>query len=181
MLSILGAIVAVLVLAVLGVAVAAAMRPAAFQVQRSAVIQAPPEAIYALIEDFRRWRAWSPWETKDPNLQRTYSGAASGVGAVYDWTGNSTVGTGRMEIIEAVPARKVTIKLDFIKPIEGHNTAEFVFEEQGGATRVAWTMRGRAGFIGKLIGLFFSMDTMVGPDFEAGLANLQSVAEKGRA
>ncbi len=109
----------------------AATKPDSFQVQRSASIQAPPEKLVGLIDDFHQWGSWSPWEKLDPAMKKTYSGAPSGKGSVYAWQGNSKVGAGRMEILE-VTAEKVTIKLDFLKPFEGHNVAEFALAPQGG-------------------------------------------------
>ena len=113
-------------------------------------------------------------------MKRTYSGAASGKGAVYAWEGNRNVGSGRMEITEASPSSKVMIQLDFIKPFEGHNITEFTLQPAGGATNVTWTMQGPSPFITKVMGVFINMDKMIGRDFEAGLANLKSVAEGKR-
>ena len=70
------------------------------------------------------------------------------------------------------------IQLDFFKPFEAHNTAEFTLEPQGGSTNITWAMHGRQPFGLKVMSLFFSMDKMVGKDFEAGLANLKSITEK---
>lgn len=167
-------VVLVLVVAVLAYA---ATRPNTLHVERSATIQAPPEEIFPLISDFRRWASWSPYETRDPAIKKTYGGAAQGKGAVYEWEGNSEVGKGRMEITDADPSR-ITIKLDFIKPLEGHNVADFALVPQGGATNVTWSMDGPSPYIGKLIGVFMNMDGMIGSDFEAGLANLKAIAEK---
>jgi hypothetical protein len=114
----------------------------------------------------------------DPAMKRTYSGAASGKGAVYAWEGNNKVGEGRMEITDVSPPSKVTIKLDFVKPIEGHNIAEFTLEPKGESTNVTWAMYGPSAYIAKVIGVFVSMDSMIGKDFETGLANLKTVAEK---
>ena len=168
----------VVVVAIVATLVYAATRPDDFRVQRSTSIKAPPEKIFALINDFHRWDSWSPWEKMDPAMKRTYSGAASGKGTMYAWQGNSKVGEGRMEIADASPPSKVTIKLDFVKPIEGHNTAEFTLEPKGDSTNVTWLMYGPSAYIAKVIGIFVSMDKMIGDDFEAGLANLKSVAEK---
>ncbi|MEO8753922.1 MAG: SRPBCC family protein, partial [Casimicrobiaceae bacterium] len=169
---------AVLVAGVAVVLVLAAMKPDQFRVQRTAAIKAPPDKIFPLINDFMAWPAWSPYENKDPAMKRTLSGAASGKGAVYEWDGNSSVGQGRMEITASVPPSKDTIKLDFIKPFEGHNVAEFTLEPKGDATSVTWTMDGPAPFISKIMQVFINMDTMIGKDFEVGLANLKALAEK---
>ncbi len=156
----------------------ATTQPDTFRVQRTTSIKAPPEKIAPLIIDFHSWGSWSPWEKMDPAMKRTYSGAASGKGAAYAWEGNSKVGEGRMEITEASPPSKVTIRLDFIKPFEGHNIAEFTLEPKGDSTNVSWAMHGPTPYIAKIIGVFVSMDRMIGKDFETGLSNLKAVAEK---
>ncbi len=156
----------------------ATTQPDTFRVQRTTSIKAPPEKIAPLITDFHSWGSWSPWEKMDPAMKRTYSGAASGKGAAYAWEGNSKVGEGRMEITEASPPSKVTIRLDFIKPFEGHNIAEFTLEPKGDSTNVSWAMHGPTPYIAKIISVFVSMDRMIGKDFDTGLSNLKAVAEK---
>ncbi len=175
MLRAIGIIVVVLLA---GVLILAATRPDSFHVERSITIKAPPDKVFAAINDFHRWSAWSPWEKLDPAMKRTFSGAESGKGAAYAWEGNSKVGEGRMEIVDALPPSKVTIKLDFVKPLEGHDTAEFTMVPNGDSTNVTWTMNGQSPYVAKLMGVFLSMDTMIGKDFEAGLANLKAVAER---
>ena len=174
MLRTIAVIVALAVVVVLGLAV---MRPDTFQVERSMTVKASPETIFASIQDFHRWGAWSPWEKKDPAMTRTYNGAASGKGAVYGWEGNGEVGTGSMEIVEATAPSRVTIKLDFTKPFEAHNVAEFTLIPTTDGTRVRWQMRGPSPFLAKVMNVFVDMDHMVGADFEAGLANLKAAAE----
>jgi uncharacterized protein YndB with AHSA1/START domain len=168
-------VVLVLVVAVLAYA---ATRPDTLHVERSVTVQAPPDRIFPLISDLHRWASWSPYEKRDPAMKKTYGGAAQGKGAVYEWEGNSEVGQGRMEITDASEPSRITIKLDFIKPIEGHNVAEFALVPQGGSTSVTWSIDGPSPYIGKLIGVFLNMDKMIGNDFEAGLANLKAIAEK---
>ena len=175
MLKIILIVILVIVAGVLGFAVT---KPDTFSVQRSTSIKAPPEKIFAVINDFHRWPDWSPWEKLDPTMKRTQSGAASGQGAVYEWDGNSKAGAGRMEIIESAPASKVGIQLDFIKPFEGHNIAEFSLAPEADATRVSWTMHGPTPFVSKVMQVFVSMDTLIGKDFEEGLANLKALTEK---
>jgi carbon monoxide dehydrogenase subunit G len=165
----------VVVLAVVGLAMT---QPDTFQVQRSITIKAPPEKVIGYLNDFHAWQAWSPWEKLDPNMQRSFEGPSSGVGAVYGWSGNDDVGQGRMEIVENTAPSKVGIKLDFIKPFESHNTTTFVLIPQTEGTMVTWTMSGQSMFLTKLMGVFVSMDKMVGKDFEKGLAQLKEVAEK---
>lgn len=174
-LAIAGIALALLVAALL---IFAATRPDTFRVQRATSIKAPPEKIFPLINDFQRWGRWSPWEKLDPALKRSYSGPASGKGAVYAWQGNNDVGHGRMEIAESSAPSRVVIKLDFLKPFEAHNIAEYTLEKQGDATNVTWAMHGPSPYFAKLMGVFCSMDSMVGTKFEEGLANLKALAEK---
>lgn len=168
----------ILAVAIAAVLVLAATKPDRFSVRREATIQAPAEKIFPLIDDFHQWVAWSPWEHRDPALKRTYGGAERGKGAAYAWEGNNSVGSGRMEILESAAPSKIVIKLDFIKPFEGHNTAEFTLQPQGDATHVNWLMHGPAPFINKLMQVFMNLDRMIGKDFEAGLANLKKLTEK---
>lgn len=168
----------VVVLLIAGVLVYAATKPDSFTVQRVATIKAPPDKIFPLIDDLHRWGEWSPYEKKDPAMKRSFSGAASGKGAVYAWEGNREVGQGRMEIAGTTPPTLVTIQLDFIKPFEGHNVAEFTLVPQGDATQVTWAMRGPSRYITKLMSVVFDLDKMIGKDFEAGLANLKAAAER---
>jgi uncharacterized protein YndB with AHSA1/START domain len=178
MFKIAGIIVVVLVVAAAAVVAYASTRPDSFRVARSASIKAPPEKIFSLINDYRNWPQWSPYENRDPDMKRTYSGATSGKGARYAWEGNRQVGSGEMEIIDTAPPRRVLIKFDFIKPFEGHNVAEFTLEPQGETTNVTWAMHGPVPLIGKVIHLVMDMDKMIGNDFAAGLANMKAVAEK---
>ena len=168
----------VIVVLIAGVLVFATTRPDAFRVERSVSIKAPPEKIYPYFDDFNRWAVWSPWEKLDPAMKRSFSGAPSGKGAAYAWEGNSKVGAGRMEILESTPSSKLLIKLDFLKPFEAHNIAEFTFAPKDGGTVVTWAMYGPCPFISKLMQIFCSMDKMVGGQFEQGLANLKAAAEK---
>jgi uncharacterized protein YndB with AHSA1/START domain len=171
--------IAIIVVALIAaVLLFAATKPDTFRVERSAGIKAPPEKVFALLNDFQRWDAWSPWEKKDPAMKRTFSVTTSGKGAQYAWEGNREVGQGRMEIVESVPPSKLAIKLDFLKPFEAHNLVEFTLGPRGDSTNVTWAMQGPSPYIAKVMQVFFSMDKMVGKDFEAGLANLKTVAEK---
>lgn len=167
--------VLVLILIVLGLA---AMQPDSFRVQRAIAIKAPPEKILPLISDFHNWPQWSPWEKLDPAMQRTFSGAPKDVGAVYEWKGNKDVGSGRMEIASMAPPNKVGINLVFLAPFESHCVTDFTLENKGELTTVTWTMSGPSDFMTKVMGLFASMDKMIGKDFEAGLASMKAAAEK---
>lgn len=155
----------------------ASMKPDTLHVERTARIDAPPQEIFPLIEDFRRWGPWSPYEKRDPAMKRSYGGAERGEGAVYAWEGNRDIGKGRMEIVESVPPSRVALKLDFAEPFEAHNVVQFTLEPEGAATRVTWAMQGPSSFVSKLMSVFIDMDDMIGRDFEAGLANLKALAE----
>lgn len=172
-----GIIIAIILLAIAAFLAYAATRPDTFRVERSMLIMAPPEKIYALVIDLHRWTVWSPYEKKDPAMTRGFSGSEQGLGAVYEWEGNNNVGKGRMEIIKATPPSRIAIKLDFIKPFEGHNVATFTFVPSGDATAVTWAMDGPSKFITKVMGLVFNMDKMIGTDFAVGLANLKAASE----
>jgi uncharacterized protein YndB with AHSA1/START domain len=174
MLKILAIVVAVATTAVL---IFAATKPDTFRVERSASIKAPPEKVFALINDYRNWGSWSPWEKMDPEMKRTFSGSTSGKGAVYEWDGNSDVGKGRMEILDTSPPSKVVLKLDFDNPMEAHNTVEFTLAGKGDTTEVTWAMYGPNPFMGKVMHVLFNMDRMIGKQFETGLANMKAVAE----
>ena len=177
MFEIIAIIAVILAIAIAIVLILAATKPDTFSVQRGAAISAPPEKIYSLINDFHRWGTWSPWEGKDPAMQRSFSGAESGAGAVYAWDGNRNVGSGRMEILDVAAPSKIVIKLDFFKPFEGHNTAEFTLLPQGDGTSVTWVMRGPSSLMSKVMQVFMDLDKMIGKDFEAGLANLKRLTE----
>jgi uncharacterized protein YndB with AHSA1/START domain len=178
MFEIIATIAAVLVIAIAVVLVLAATKPNTFSVTRATTVRVPPEKIFPLINDFHQWATWSPYENKDPAMKRSFSGAERGRGAVYAWDGNNNVGSGRMEILEASAPSKIVIKLDFFKPFEGHNTAEFTMLPQGDGTDVTWLMRGPASFMSRLMQVFMNLDRMIGKDFEAGLANLKRLTEK---
>ena len=175
MIKIIAIVVVVLIVAILGFA---ATKPDVFRVQRAASIKAPPEKVFALINDFKRWDAWSPWEKKDPAMKRSFGAATSGKGASYAWEGNKEVGQGSMEITQSVSPTAISLKLDFLKPFEAHNRVDFALQAKGELTEVTWTMAGDTPYFAKIIHVFINMDSMVGKDFEAGLANLKSIAEK---
>ena len=178
MLEIIAIIAVIIAIAIAVVLIFAATKPNTLRVQRATSIKAPADRIFPLINDFRQWRSWSPYENKDPAMKRTYDGADSGKGAVYAWDGNNNVGSGRMEILEASVPSKIVIKLDFFTPFEGHNTAEFTMLPQGDAIMLTWTMSGPAVFMSRLMQVFINLDHMIGRDFEAGLAKLKKLTEK---
>jgi hypothetical protein len=169
-------ILAIIVIAVLAVLGLAASKPNSFRVVRETLIKAPPEKVLVLINDFREWPKWSPWEKLDPAMTRTLSGPASGTGSVYEWTGNKKVGQGRMEIL-GVTASGVDIDLQFMAPWKAHNKTVFALTTKDGGTAVNWAMSGASPFMFKLMGLFMNMDNMIGKDFEKGLTAMKQAAE----
>ncbi|MDQ8020340.1 MAG: SRPBCC family protein [Moraxellaceae bacterium] len=156
----------------------AATRPDAFRVERNLLIQAAPERIFPLVNDFHQWGQWSPYEKLDPAMQRSFGGADSGKGATYAWEGNDKAGKGRMEIVDSQPASRIAIDLQFIEPFAARNLAEFSFRPEAGGTRVSWSMQGPNPYIAKVMQVFMDFDHMVGRDFEAGLATLKQITEK---
>jgi hypothetical protein len=167
-----------LVMAAVGVVLAvASTKPATFRVERSIVVQAPPEKITPYLSDLKKWPSWSPWEKVDPDMKREYSGAESGVGARYAWDGDSNVGAGRIEIKDST-SHFVGFSLEFLRPMECTNQADFTMTPDGDGTKVSWAMYGENTFMGKVVQVFCDMDAMCGPQFEEGLTNLKNLAEK---
>jgi len=157
-----------------------ALQPATFHVERSVVIAAPRERAFSQVADFHQWATWSPFEKLDPDMKKTYTGAPSGVGAIYAWAGNGKAGEGRMTIEESTPS-KIGIKLEFLKPFEATNGATFSFAPTGAGTKVTWAMDGNNNFISKAFHLVMNMDKLIGGDFERGLAAMKANAERSPA
>jgi hypothetical protein len=177
MLKTLAIIGVVVVVAIAGILLYAATKPDSFRVQRTVLINAPPDKVFPLVNDIKAWTAWSPYEKKDPAMKRTYGAVTAGKGATYAWEGDKNVGQGSMEIVESGP-RKIAIKLDFLKPFEAHNIGEFIFEPKGDSTAVTWAIYGPSPYMSKVVGTFMNIDDMIGRDFEKGLADLKAAAEK---
>jgi uncharacterized protein YndB with AHSA1/START domain len=152
--------------------------PGTFSVQRSITVQAPPEKIFPLLNDFQRFSQWSPWQQLDPAMTSQISTPSAGPGAVYEWRGNSKAGSGRMEILASKPSSSVRVKLDFLEPFESHNITDYSLTPTGAGTTVTWEMHGPSTLPSKLMQVFVSMDKMVGGDFERGLASIKAIAEK---
>ncbi|MBL0938339.1 MAG: SRPBCC family protein [Gemmatimonadaceae bacterium] len=167
-----------LCLVVLAVLVYATFQPDSFALERRTTINASPDSVFAHINDFHRWDEWSPWAKLDPNMKVTHGGPPAGSGAVYGWTGNSDVGEGRMTITESVPPSKVVIALDFIAPMEANNITTFTLTPNGAGTDVVWRMEGPMNYLSKLMCVFISMERLIGPDFEKGLAQLKTAVEQ---
>jgi hypothetical protein len=166
------------VLAVLLVVIAT--RPGEFRVARSAAMSAPPSAIFAQVNDFHKWEAWSPWAKLDPDAKNSFEGPAAGKGATFRWDGDKNVGAGSMKITESRPSELIRIQLDFIRPFVGTNDVEFTFTPQGDQTDVTWSMAGKNNFLSKAIGLVFDCEKMIGENYEQGLAKIKSIVEGNR-
>jgi len=177
------ALLLIIVVAIAGFAAYVATLPPKFEVSRSIEIAAPADAVYSHIEDFKKWQAWSPWANRDPNSKSTYEGAEKGKGAVFKWDGNDEVGEGQMAIVDAKPAERVDIKLDFVRPFAGTSNVDLVLEPSGSesssTTKTTWRISGEQGFTERAIMLVMGLDmeTMIGSDYETGLASLKQVVE----
>lgn len=165
-------------LILVGVLIVAAMKPDTMHVERSIEINAPPAKVFALLNDFHQWPQWAPQDKDDSAITRTYSGAASGVGAVSESRGKRATGNGHMEIIESVPNSRVTVQTEFLKPFVAHNVNVFTLQPEGETTRITWTMRGKNIYLMKLLSVFINVDREAGKHLEAGLRNLKVAAEK---
>ncbi len=148
-----------------------------YTVQRSIKIDAPPEKVYRHIIDLRKQEAWSPWERMDPTMSKAYSGAEAGVGSRYSWSGNRKVGEGSMEITDAKENERVDMDLEFLKPFKAQNKVWMALDPVDDGTHVTWGMTGENTLMTRIMGIFRSMDSMVGRDFENGLANLKETVE----
>ena len=170
-------ILVVAVVVILAFVTFVACQPSEFHIRRSARMSAPASAVFAEINDFHQWAAWSPWEKLDPAMKKTFEGAPQGVGAIYSWSGNREAGKGRMEIVQSKPADLVRIKLNFLEPFKATDDTEFALKPEANQTVVTWTMSGKNPFLMKAMGLFVNMDKMIGGDFEKGLAQMKAVVE----
>ena len=170
-------IVIALAVIVVGLVVVVALQPKDYRVTRSATIAAPAPVVFAQVNDFHKWAAWSPWAAIDPAMKQSFAGAPAGAGAVYTWSGNREVGEGRMTIVESRPSELVRVKLDFEKPLKGTSVAEFTFRPDGERTLVTWSMVGEKNFVAKAIHLVLGVERMIGQQFEKGLAAMKTVAE----
>jgi len=156
----------------------ASSKPDTFRVQRSIIVNAPPDKVFALINDFHKWDTWAPQDQQDPTMHRTYSGPTEGTGAVSEWSGSGSTGKGRMAIIESVPPKMVSVKVDFVKPFEAHNVNEFVLEPAGDATKVTWNIDASNLYMMKVMSIFVNIQKEFGKHMESGLSSLKTAAEK---
>lgn len=168
---------AIVVAVLAGLIITIAVQPGEFRVERSAAVDAPPEVVFAHVNDLRKWEAWSPWERRDPDMTKTYEGPPAGEGAVSKWSGNDQVGEGAMTIIESKPHELIRTRLDFVKPFEDTSYADFKFKADGEKTTVTWSMHGTNSFVEKAFFLLMDADAMIAKDFDAGLANLNTAVK----
>ena len=168
---------AVLAVLIVGFAIVVAMQPEDFVITRSTTIDAPPDAVFAYVNDLKKFQAWSPWAKLDPDSKNTFEGPTAGEGARFSWSGNDKVGEGSMTITESKPSELVRMKLQFVRPMEDEADTDFVFKPKDGKTELTWSMAGKNDFMGKAFCLVMDMDALVGGDFEKGLASLKSIAE----
>ncbi|MCB1485407.1 MAG: SRPBCC family protein [Hyphomicrobiaceae bacterium] len=152
-----------------------ALQPSQYTITREAHINAPPEAVFAQVNDYHNWQQWSPWAKLDPDAKSTFDGAPSGQGAVFGWAGNSDVGEGKMTITDSKPNERIAMRLEFVKPMPGTSQTVFTFAPDGDGTRMTWTMSGESSFAGRIVCAFVDMDKMVGSMFEKGMANLDAL------
>lgn len=167
--------IVIIALVILAAVIYIVTRPANFRIERSAQINAPAAAIFPMINDFHQWVRWSPWEKLDPNMAKTFAGPTAQPGAIYEWSGNSKAGAGRITLVESKPSERISIQLEFFKPFAATNHANFKLVSSAGGTRVTWSMEGKNNLMGKVMSPF--MDGMLGKEFERGLANLDAAAQ----
>lgn len=162
--------------AVVVLAVIIQTRPSEFKVARTATIAAPAPVVFGLVNDFRKWPQWSPYEKLDPAMKKTYEGQPAGNGASYTWAGNSQAGEGRATIVDSKPNELIRIRLDFEKPFPGTAYATFTFKPEGDKTEVTWALNGESNFVTKAVHMVLDMDKMVGGQFEEGFVDLNRAA-----
>jgi uncharacterized protein YndB with AHSA1/START domain len=163
--------------AVAGILIFAATRPDSFRIARSIDIEAPPAKVFPLIEEFREWPKWSPYENLDPNMKRTFGAVTRGTGAHYAWEGDKKVGAGNMDITSSKPSSEVSINLNMIKPFAASNKVTFTVAPRGPGSAVTWAMEGASPLMMRVMHLFMNIDKMVGGQFEDGLRKMKAAAE----
>lgn len=174
--------VVVVIAAAIGVVLyLATKQPDKFRVERSIKIDAWPGVVFANLEDFHRWDAWSPWEKLDPKMKKQYKGPPKGAGAVFLWDSNKGVGRGQMTMLQARENDLLRIRLEFFEPRQTTNRLEFTLDNAGQVTQVHWSMEGTNTLMGKALCVFTDMDHLIGGDFQRGLENLKRVSEKDQA
>ncbi|HEX8436063.1 SRPBCC family protein [Archangium sp.] len=170
-------VVLALAVALVGLGAVVASRPSTYHIERSITVAAPVDLPFGLVNDFHKWKYWSPWDALDPKMKKTFDGPYAGPGAIYAWSGNKDAGKGQMTILESQPYESIRILLEFSEPWASTNTTTFTFQPVAEGIRVTWAMDGQNGFLGKAFSLFLDMDGMLGKDFDKGLATIKSLTE----
>lgn len=167
-----GAIVAAIVVVVM----VGYMLPGEAVVQRQVIINAPPEKVFAIVGNMKRFSEWSPWADLDPATQYVFEGSESGAGQVMRWQSNNpNVGTGAQTVVDFVENRRVATELDF-GPM-GKAVASLELSPVDSGTGVTWGFKSQLnGLVERWMGLLF--DRWIGADYEKGLAKLKALAEK---
>ena len=165
-----------ILIGLVGVALLSSCGSSPYKVERSTEIDTPASAVYEQIIAHKNRGAWSPWESKDPNMTKGYEGPEAGVGSIYTWSSeNEDVGTGRMEVLEVRENEYMKNELSFTEPFESTSTIEWNLTEENGVTKAVWT---NSGEMPAMMSMFMDLDEQLGPDFEKGLANLKKLCEE---
>lgn len=171
-------ILLVMCAAIMGILLLAATKPDTYRIQRSITINAPPERVFALIDDFHQWPRWAPQDREDATMRRSYGLQSSGIGAVSQWTSDGSAGAGEMAITAVIPNSRIDVAVDWIKPFKVRNTHGFVITPEGQHIRVTWNAKGSNLFIMKIMEVFVGVNGLMGKHFDTGLKNLKAAAEK---
>ncbi len=166
------------VMLVLGFLILVSLQPGSYLVQRSLIISAPLEKVFALVNDLQAWDAWTPWKEEDPDPKTVISNPSVGNGAKFSWDGNDKVGAGTLTILESKPNELVDIEQEFVRPMVGKCHMAFRFELEGQGTKLTWKMDGKNDYLAKAMCLFVNLEKIIGPKFEKGLAKIKELAEE---
>lgn len=159
--------------------VLAALKPEDYVIKREILINAKPESIYPYLVNTQKADEWMPWKEIDPQVKSTYSGPQEGVGSISSWDSPGQMGTGKAEVIDAIPNQSVKTKITYTKPMEMTQDSEFALTPSGEGTVMTWTVTGKQPFISRLMCtlMFLNMDKYVGGMFEKGLSTLKKMTE----
>lgn len=151
-------------------------QPDEFRVTRAAKINAPAEAIFPWMNNPRRAAEWSPFVQGDPEGSYIYEGPDAGIGAITIWDGKKS-GAGKLTITDEVVNERVTMRLEFYRPMKCVNTVDYILIPANGGTDVSWTMYGPNNVMGKAMSMFMDCEKMCGDQFAIGLNNLKQKVE----
>ncbi|HYH96201.1 SRPBCC family protein [Hyalangium sp.] len=165
----------VAVLAVVGL-----FLPRQWHVEQVLVINAAPEHIHPFVTDLKQWQSWAAWtKDMDPEVKWDYGGPASGEGAWWSWKGPK-MGQGKMTITKSDVSTGVWVDemIETDKEVNARGALTWTREAEG--TKVKWVDEGT---LPPVIGGYFvgMIEDMLANNFQTGLKNLKTVAEKRRA